>query len=360
MITSFGIQGFKCFVDLELGLTQVNVLSGINGAGKSSFIQSLLLTKLAQPPSTHVALNGPYELCLGQALDVARGQQVQLKLTNSESVSGQWVLEAEDDTDLTLTVVEASAAVPELTHLTYLQAERLGPRDFLRLDSRPDDELNVGVRGEFVAQVLSTKDRRFNVEPTRCRRPDEVGTTLSKQVEAWLQDLVPGIELRTEAFPDLSAATVRLRQSGLATEWLRAQNLGFGVSYVLPILVAGLVAPTGSLLIVENPEAHLHPQGQSQIAQFLARVAAAGVQVVIETHSDHVINGLRLAAISDHPLRREQVTILHFSHGEEQPDVQSIRLTERGSLTVIPEGFFDQSEKDLAAILEARRGGTAR
>jgi predicted ATPase len=360
MISSFGIQGFKCFIDLTVELSEVTVLSGINGAGKSSFIQALLLTKLAQPPSAHVALNGPFELCLGQALDVARGQLVQLTVTNSAGAKGTWVLEAESDTDLTLRVAEASEPLPELLHLTYLQAERLGPRDFLRLDSKPDDELNVGARGEFVAQVLSQKDRRFNVEHARCRRREEVGTTLSKQVEAWLQDLVPGIELRVEAFPDLSAATVRLRQSGLATEWLRAQNLGFGVSYVLPIVVAGLVAPAGSLLIVENPEAHLHPQGQSYIARFLARVAAAGVQVVLETHSDHVINGLRLAAISDHPLRREQVTILHFCHDEEQPRVQRLRLTDRGGLTAIPEGFFDQSEKDLAAILEARRGGGGR
>jgi predicted ATPase len=78
---------------------------------------------------------------------------------------------------------------------------------------------------------------------------------------------------------------------------------------------------------------------------------------VLETHSDHIINGLRLAAISDHPLHRDQVTILHFSHGDSQPHVQSIKLTERGSLTSVPEGFFDQSEKDLAAILKARRGG---
>jgi predicted ATPase len=175
-----------------------------------------------------------------------------------------------------------------------------------------------------------------------------------------MQDLVPGIEIRVQSFPSLSATAIRLRKTGLTTEWLRPQNIGFGVSYVLPIIVAGLVAAPGGMLIVENPEAHLHPAGQSLVAQFLGRVASMGVQVIMETHSDHVINGLRLASVGDHhPLQPRDVRILHFRSNtrpdNNQPLVQSIGLTERGGLTSAPEGFFDQSEKDLAGILENRR-----
>ena len=78
---------------------------------------------------------------------------------------------------------------------------------------------------------------------------------------------------------------------------MRPTNMGFGVSYALPVITAGLLAPAGSLLVVENPEAHLHPAGQSRVGRFLAHLAASGVQVVAETHSDHVLNGVRLAAV---------------------------------------------------------------
>ena len=359
MISSFRVQGYKCFSDLSVDFAQIVALSGGNGVGKSSLIQALLLGHLAQTAGSHIALNGPVGLRLGQALDVVRGAKVILTARNDAGQEATWTLAADSDDGLVLRVEERAGQVfRELDqHLMYLQAERLGPRDMLEIDSRPDDELHVGVRGEFVAHVLDRKERSHKVPEALCHPTAQVGPTLGQQTEAWMQDLVPGINVRVQAFPELSATAIRLRKAGLKTEWLRAQNMGFGVSYALPIVVAGLVAATGSTLIVENPEAHLHPAGQSLIAQFLGRVSTAGVQVILETHSDHVLNGLRLASVDDHPLRPEQVRILHFLAGDEQPIVQSIGLTEKGSLTAAPTGFFDQSEKDLSAILKARRRG---
>lgn len=218
--------------------------------------------------------------------------------------------------------------------------------------------MNLGPKGEYVAQVLNLRAGRYPVRDVLCH-PGHTDVaaprTLPKQVEAWLQDLVPGIELRVEVFPALSAAAVRLRRPGQTTEWLRPQNIGFGVSYALPIILAGLVAQQGSMIIVENPEAHLHPQGQSLLAQFLAKVAASGVQVVIETHSDHFLNGLRLAAVSEGPFCADDLAIQFFSCAEGDVHVTRIHVTDRGGLSAAPAAFFDQAEKDLAAILKARR-----
>ena len=66
----------------------------------------------------------------------------------------------------------------------------------------------------------------------------------------------------------------------------------------MPILVNGLVAQKGSIFIVENPEAHLHPKAQSNIGLFLGYLAMQGLNVVIETHSEHVINGIRKILIN--------------------------------------------------------------
>jgi predicted ATPase len=125
--------------------------------------------------------------------------------------------------------------------------------------------------------------------------------------------------------------------------------MGFGVSTALPILVAGLVAERNGLLVIENPEIHLHPAGQSAIGEFLAKVAADGVQVLVETHSDHVINGMRRAvAESELPARD---AVLHYFDDA----VTEIAVDERGKLSTWPAGFFDQIDRDLGAIALRQR-----
>jgi predicted ATPase len=316
----------------------MTVLCGINGAGKSSFLQALLLAQLAASGTRYVALNGPHGLRLGQALDVLRLATLRLSVDGSQGIA-TWVLSAEADDALVLKVEEAASAGVIPTELSagliYLQAERLGPRDLQAIDSTPSEQVNLGPQGEYVAQVLNLRAGRYPVRDILCH-PERDGAavphTLPKQAEAWLQDLVPGIELRVETFPALSAAAVRLRRPGQTTEWLRPQNIGFGVSYVLPVILAGLVAQPGSMIVIENPEAHLHPQGQSLLAQFLAAVAASGVQVVIETHSDHFLNGLRLAIVSEGAFCANDLTIQFFSCSEGDVNVSRIHVSDRGGL----------------------------
>jgi predicted ATPase len=113
---------------------------------------------------------------------------------------------------------------------------------------------------------------------------------------------------------------------------------------------------------VENPEAHLHPKGQSGIAGFLARVAGAGTQVVIETHSDHVLNGVRRAVAVDKVLAASDVS-MHFLDTIDQPEgetprMTSIRMEDNGEVAPWPEFFFDQMEKDLGALAHVRRRRT--
>lgn len=267
MIAAFEIEGFKCFARQRLELAPMTVLCGINGAGKSSFIQALLLAHLAARGAGHVALNGPFDLRLGQALDVLRLGSLRLSAESSQG-KATWTLSAEADDALMLRVDETAPveSVPsELgVGLIYLQAERLGPRDLQEMSSAPSHEVNLGSKGEYVAQVLNLRGGRYPVRDELCHPggagpADAAPRILPKQVEAWLQDLVPGIELLVEPFPALSACAVRLRRPGQATEWLRPQNIGFGVSYALPVILAGLVAQPGSMIIVENPEAHLPP-----------------------------------------------------------------------------------------------------
>ena len=93
----------------------------------------------------------------------------------------------------------------------------------------------------------------------------------------------PDCVLAIEQIPHANAVTLGIRIS-TDTKFLRPIHTGFGLTQVLPIVVAALSAKNNGLLLIENPEVHMHPAGQAMMGDFLAQVASAGVQVVIETH----------------------------------------------------------------------------
>jgi predicted ATPase len=368
MISTIHLQNFKCFLDETLSLRPLTLVTGANAGGKSSLLQSILLAKQAvESPSDYVRLNGPFDLALGKSDDVLhQSDEVQRDITietvTSDGATHLWKFAArENELILRITCRPGTDAI-DVVH--YLGAERMGPRDILGSDSVPIETLDVGARGEFTAQVLESltvaPGERGRVPPA-LRHPstEKEGNviTIGKQVELWMRDIVPRIEVKAATLPETNVSALRLRR-GTATDWLRPTNIGFGISYSLPIVVAGLLCRPRTLLLVENPEAHLHPAGQSRMGRFLATVAASGAQVIVETHSDHVLNGVLLAAVDGISIHHDQIIIQHF-HGDEQARqrAQAIEVNRDGGLSTWPRGFFDQSEKDMAAILEARRRG---
>ena len=161
----------------------------------------------------------------------------------------------------------------------------------------------------------------------------------------------PGCEIEIARIPPANSLTLGVRTS-FQTDFHRPVQTGFGITQVLPIVVAALSANEGSLLLIENPEVHLHPKGQSAMGEFLAEVAASGVQVLIETHSDHILNGVR-RAVKNKVLLGEE-TAIHFFRSKREADetnhvqVQSPLLGNDGSIDYWPEGFFDQFDKDMS------------
>ncbi len=169
-------------------------------------------------------------------------------------------------------------------------------------------------------------------------------------MEAWLSDVVRPVELDTVWFSNTNVTALRFRAPG--DEWVRAPNMGFGVSYALPIILAGMFINPGGLLIIENPEAHLHPAGQSRMGYFVSMLAASGVQVVVETHSDHVLNGIR-RAIGESGLLAHQAAVVHFF---DQEGNSALHFNRAGNLDTWPSRFFDQYQIDVSALARARRG----
>ncbi len=370
MITEITIENFKRFRSSSLRTANLTVLTGTNGAGKTSVFHSLLLARqIARNPNrAHVELNGIDTLELGGPEDIiyreASENTARIEIFDSDHKRSFWTFGSSSSSQsntLYATIFErhedySGALIKPAPHFCYLSAERLGPRDVLGTSASNMMELDVGARGEFVAQVLAHLDRSM-VSGGRLVVQQASSSTLLQETEKWLGEIIRPIQIEAQAFPETMVTRLSFKTPGVRSEWTRAPNVGFGISYALPIIVAALRAKSDGLVLLENPEAHLHPSGQSKIGAFLAQVAADGVQIFLETHSDHVLNGIRVAiANGSAKLSAEQVAILYFRAAEEKgPALESLELQETGRIKAWPKGFFDQSQIDLRALASVRK-----
>jgi predicted ATPase len=168
----------------------------------------------------------------------------------------------------------------------------------------------------------------------------------------------PGVELDLSELPGAEKILLRFKfklgKDRLVSEPQKPQHVGFGLSYVLPVIVSLLMAEPGRLIIIENPEAHLHPRGQAELGNLIARAAAAGAQLFIETHSDHIINGIRVA-VKEGVLDEKQAQILFFdritTETEQYSKVTPIYFDKQGELSSYPIGFLDEWGNQLSKIM---------
>ena len=239
-----------------------------------------------------------------------------------------------------------SLVVKSLRRLSWIGAERSGPRELLPLKDLQGHS-QVGVKGELAPGLLYRRDQH-PVHPSLCI--PNTPKYLLHQVRAWMQSFFPGCDLVVSPVDGASAVSLRLK-SNPSSDFQRPQNVGFGLTQLFPIIVAVLAAVDGDIILIENPEVHLHPRAQQNIGMMLARVAATGVQIIVETHSDHVLNGIRLAAkVGD--IKPKDVAIHFFgpvSSGANTP--MSPNLDADGRLDQWPEGFFDQFDDALSKLM---------
>ena len=392
MLRRIGLTNFKCFDALDLPCAPLNLLCGLNGMGKSSVIQALLVLRQSfesgELTAGHLVLGGAL-IDLGAGSDVlfedAEEEVVEFMLTG-EHDSNPWKAAFEySSTGDELTVLGAAdttstgtagsygpiggpsastgheivspmwRAVPPFGgRLHYVQAERVGPRKSYPLSEVAARRVSLGLRGEHAWNLLH-RQRTALLPGDDPRRSGVSGRRLIDVVDHWLQDVSPGAHLGLEAVPAADAVLAGFtfdRPGDVASRRHRATNVGFGLSYVLPVVLA-LLSDPGTLCLVENPEAHLHPRGQTRLAELAARAAAAGVQVFAETHSDHFLDGVRLA-VRDGLIAPDQTAIHYFERREGRTAVTSPEIDADGFLPHWPDGFFDQRDDNLARLLAPR------
>lgn len=368
MLSGIRIVGFKRFVDANFSLAPMTILTGLNGSGKTSLVQTILLAQEASTNSTKsLPLNGPFGINLGTAEDVLNWNStgpIEIEIAHTEDSVAKWVFEVPNEEAMYLGITSAPQKTPKAfsgtpRSFSFLSAERFGPRIIADTSPLPQSSMEVGQHGEFCAHVLSVLGDDIIHDPMRSHpnRTESRASLLKYEVEEWLSEIARPIEITGERISNSTIAELRYRTPG--STWVRATNMGFGITYALPVVLAGLTTIEGGLLIVENPEAHLHPAGQSRMGVFLAWLAGRGVQCIIETHSDHVLNGIR-RSIAEFGYLQNIKAIVHYFEGdseisETRPNSFELRFAENGSITDWPKGFFDQYQIDVAALGKVRR-----
>lgn len=373
MITRLKITDFKAHHDTTLSLGALTLLTGINSSGKSSVLQALLLLRQSFRKgrlSTGLDLNSP--LCdIGKGIDAlyhSSQNEIISFIIDSNTGSFEFAFNAKDryeDTfipsDKVLILKSELLQLPLFTNkFQYLSSSRWAnlnqyPMDTYAVETEKQLSLEYG-QGELVAHFLEYygENRSFDIESELILHPSTSSRKLLAQTIAWEREISPRITILPRKKDDNKISIeygYKSEGDNLPLEKLQSKNVGYGISYSLSIVVALLSAEPGSLLLIENPEAHLHPRGQSKLAELIALVAQSGVQVIIETHSDHIFNGIR-KAIAAKKIEKENVKVHYFELDKTNLSVNTeIEFSNKGRILNYKEGLFDQFDEDLDTLL---------
>jgi predicted ATPase len=220
---------------------------------------------------------------------------------------------------------------------------------------------DVGLKGENTAAVFeNNKDKIVsyidpaNIENTDCQTLKKQKDTLKVVIAKWLKYLGVANDIITNDKGKFG------HELNIETEGNKIKqdltHVGVGVSQVLPILVMSLLAKKGDVLIMEQPELHLHPKVQTRLADFFITMNALKKQCLIETHSEYLINRLRyFVAISDDSKIANE-TMIYFVEKDKQTGCSKYRkvtINKYGVIEDWPDGFFDESECIASEILKA-------
>ena len=366
MLEFIRIQRFKALHDASFPLAALNLLSGLNGMGKSSLIQALLLLRQSKEKnilfSKGLLLKGDY-VSVGTGQDIlsenAEEETIEVTLAWKECTDPfHFIFDYAGKSDLQ--PIRNSGGLPEENlslfskDFQYLSADRISPKAAYEASDYYINDLNsIGNHGEYTAHYIAENGLTpLNIKALQ--HPDAPSPLLLDNLDKWMSEISPGIRIHTQLHAAMNsvALSYSFEQGKEMTAEFKPQNVGFGLTFVLPVLVAVLRAKPGEMLIIENPEAHLHPGGQSVLGKLCSIAAASGVQLFIESHSDHFLNGVRVA-VKEGVVSPRQVKIFYLERGHlvHEAMVVSPEIDEQGRLSRWPQGFFDESDRLLEKLL---------
>tara|TARA_Y100000310_G_scaffold298898_1_gene333268 strand:+ start:5470 stop:6585 length:1116 start_codon:yes stop_codon:yes gene_type:complete len=366
MLNYIKLSNFKCYLDQEFKFEPLTVFCGSNSVGKSTAIQAIAIPFQSRF-DRRVSLNGEL-VSLGVREDLHNrnvlDDELKIELKHSE-ISHRFVWGYSDlssdprahEIEAVDSNVQASATIiSEYADkgFQFLEAERFGPRNNFKLRQSTAFPNWLGARGEYTWETifdLVNKQRLRLSDDDARNHPNNAGNrSVHANIELWMSEISEGFHVDPNVQEDADVSYSTYSSSSMSL--VKPINMGFGLTYSLSVVAALMSTKPGGLVIIENPEAHLHPKGQSYLGRLIALSAEAGVQVVIETHSDHIINGIRLM-VRVKSVEHKKVKIYYISADDEK-QVTPIEINVNGQMTEWPKGFFDQQAIDMEQLMQGR------
>jgi len=370
MIERLTLKNFKSIKEGIFDLENLTLFSGLNGMGKSSALQSMLLLRQSYEkhmlPDTGLSLTGDY-VNVGNGKDVLFNDgdddffDIELDWRDSElffrfDYEEKSDMQPKNKTENRVNGLPFSESL-FTSSFQYLSAERISPKSIYSVSEYAvNTKRSLGKTGEYTAHFLSEHgNEKIMIE--ELRHENSSTHNLIDNINAWMSEITPGTKVIAKLIPEINQASLHYQFSTSTelTPQFRPENTGFGLTYVLPVVTAVLSAKPGDLLLIENPESHLHPSGQSIVARLISKASQNGVQIIIETHSDHFLNGVR-ASVKNHEIEPEKVCVYYlyreFNSSEHSTSIEQVRIDQTGRVSHWPEGFFDEWDKSLNTLIK--------
>lgn len=370
MIEKLHIIAFKSIKELTVKCSKLNLLVGINSSGKSTFLQALML--LAQRE-----LNGKY-ISIGDFREVRNyympNQSIKIEMYEKGKTKPAWVEYIEDKENEAYSIKSSLDETSVMEILTeyedleqadllmaewgfhYISCHRIGANDIYAKNMM--NENDFGIDGEYALAFL-LKHESDDVIEDLVVKDESVTNSLLEQVNYWLNYII-GTNMSVNDLKKTNYLQVKYNNNpaNAASEALycRPVNVGSGISYLISIIITCLGAEEDSVIIIENPEIHLHPKAQSRLCEFMCFVSKAGRQLFVETHSDHIFNGLRVGVATGKVLQ-EDITVNFFAMNDQyETQCNPIIFKEYGKIVGTNKemdinDLFDQFEIDLNRML---------
>ena len=371
MITRIRIRNFKAFKEAEINLATLNLFTGMNGMGKSTFLQSLLL--LRQSDANIIPEIKGLQL-KGEMIDIGKGKDAHSIHADSDLISFEVDYENKPIVNVSFNFVAESDVLPYdkanannlisggnyslfNSNFKYLKAERIAPDHNYKANLAAVQQSGfLGYRGEN-APLFIALNKLEPIKLESVNHKNAKANNLISNIDAWFNEITPGTHVISTYFNELDIVKLgyQFENGEDVTPEFSPVNVGFGFTYTLPVITAILSAKKGDLIIIENPESHLHPQGQAKLGELIARAASDGVQLIIESHSDHLFNGIRVA-IKNGIVKTDDVSVFYFirdeKSGEHITKIEQPVIESTGRISHKPKGFNDEYSKQLDELIK--------
>ncbi|MDP3434251.1 MAG: DUF3696 domain-containing protein [Bacteroidota bacterium] len=365
MISQISIENFKSLKKVSVETRNLNLLMGLNGMGKSSFIQTMLLLMQSDKLEERVIdLNGILAQ-IGQGRDAlyqfAIDEKIILDLIFDNQQKFTWSFKYQKDKEKLVAEhgypKEQMKFFREQTkRFQYIGADRIGPQEiYLASSVAVADKKQLGLQGEYAAYFINVFGSDYEIKEN-LKHPKEASSKLLVQLNLWMQEVSPGISINTKYIPEVNKVILdyQFDYGTQKTNPFRPKNVGFGISYVLPIVLALLTAEEGKIIVIENPESHIHPRGQAELGKLISLAASIGAQLFVETHSDHILNGIRVA-VKENLVDKSKVNVMYFekttTEKEQFTKITQIKVDINGTLSEYPKDFIDEWSNQISKLI---------